>query len=172
VPHLHTPARLVAFGAGLAGIVCLALAGALFMTGRIGGEQILGEVEITESQLARLDREVHSAMAGGAPDPGDDDVALCRELGAAVQVAPGDAVVLYDESGSVIGRGTLGPARMEGDRTSAPSGDVTVCQMQFYIGDIRRTDKVTLEVGSVRRGTYSMDQLEADQWFMVLRLGS
>jgi hypothetical protein len=163
---------LVVFGAGLASLICIALAGALFMTGQIGREQILGEVEITESQLARLDREVHSAMGGGAPDAGDDHVALCRELAAAVHVAPDDAVVLYDESGSVVGRGTLGPARIEGDRTSAPSGDVTVCQMQFYIGDFRRTDTVTLEVGSVRRATYRTDELEANQWFMVLRLGS
>jgi hypothetical protein len=162
---------MVAAGLGLVAVIGVAVVGALFATGEISGRQISGEVVIVESQLARLDREVHAGLAGASLTPGDGDTGLCLELAAAEDVAPGDPVVVYDAGGVVIGRGALGGAHPE-TGGHEPSGNVQVCVFRFYIDDIRPTDSVAIEISGTRRATYSASEFKDHRWFVSIPLGS
>jgi hypothetical protein len=111
-------------------------------------------------------------MAGGAPDPAGAGVGLCLRLADAVNAAPGRPIVLYDEAGSVTGKGTLGPALAIAESPLEGYEDIVVCKLSFRVDDIRRTRSVTIEIGSQRRATYPADELDAQGWYVELPLGS
>ena len=143
----------------------------LVATGQIGGRQIVGEVRIIESQVARFDRQVHAALGAGTQSFEEGDRGLCLGLAAAQQVAPGGEVVLYDERGSVIGRGALGGARVASVAAESAS-DSQVCAFEFSIPDVRRTDSLVVEVGGTRRATYAASEFTGRQWFVSIPVGS
>ena len=166
--RLH--ARLVAAGLGLAAIVGLAVAMS-FATGDIDARTLTGEFTITESQVARFDREVHDALARATPDPLESDLGLCLQLAKAVDVAAGQPVLVYDEAGSIIGQGALGRAESVTDARREPSDAFTVCQLRFRVDEIRPSRTVTIAIGS-RRTTYRTEQLDAQRWHLAIPLGS
>lgn len=169
---LRSRAGLVVAGIGLAAMVGLGTLAALFATGQIAGRTLSGEVRIVESQTARFDRQVHASVADTRPAPGNVDVRLCLQLGAAVDAAPGQSIVIYDVGGSVIGRGTLGQPEQSFDQARPANASHVVCRLPFRIGDVRRTDAVRIELGSHTRATYDTDALDRRGWYVELELGS
>jgi hypothetical protein len=169
---LRSRAGLVVAGIGLVAMVGFATLAVLFATGEIGGRTLSGEVRIVESQTARFDRQVHANVVDARPERGNVDVGLCLELADAVDVAPGHAIVLYDDGGSVIGHGTLGQPEPAIDETRPASAGTVVCQLPFRVGDVRRTDSVRVEIGSHARATYDTAALDSRDWYVELEVGS
>jgi hypothetical protein len=171
MPVLRSRTRILVAAFSLLAIGGIAVVGALLATGEIGGRQIFGEVQITESQFARFDRQLHGGMAVASLDPGDGDTGLCLELAAAEGVAPGDPVVLYSEDGVVIGRGALSQAHVD-FLNQEPDDSNQVCVFRFHIDDIRHTDSVAVEIGGTQRATYRASEFEGRRWSVQIPLGS
>jgi hypothetical protein len=171
MPLLRSRTRILVAAFGLLAIGGIAVVGALFATGEIGGRQIFGEVQITESEFARFDRELRSGLAGANLDPGTDDTGRCLKLAAAEDIAPGDRVVLYNEGGVVIGRGALGRAIQE-SKSREPNEVIPVCVFRFYIDDIRQTDSVGIEISGTPRATVHASEFEGRRWSVQIPLGS
>lgn len=169
---LRSRAGLVVAGIGLVAMIGLATLAVLFATGQIAGRTLSGEVRIVESQTARFDRQVHASVAETRPAPGNVDIRLCLQLGAVVDAAPGHSIVIYDGSGSVIGRGTLGQPEPSIDQPRPAYASHVACRLPFRIGDVQRTDAVRIEIGSHTRATYDTEALDRRGWYLELELGS
>ena len=159
-------------GIGLLAVAGLATVAVLFGTGEIGGRTLMGEIRIVESQTARFDRQVHANVVDTRPEPGRVDAVLCLNLAGAVDVAPGHPIVLYDAGGSEIGQGTLGQPEPSIDETRSPYADTVVCRLPFRVGDVRRTDAIRIDIGSLTRATFDIAALDSRGWYVELELGS
>jgi hypothetical protein len=129
-----------------------------------------GEFTIFESQVARFDREVHDALARPTPDPLESDLGLCLRLSKALDVAAGQAVVVYNEAGFVIGQRLVGhPASVNVARRE-PDDAFTICRMRFRVDEIRPSRTMTIVVGD-RRTTLRATELEANGWNLEIPVG-
>lgn len=91
----------------------------------------------------------------------------CSAAMSAVSLTPGQTVNVYDGSGSVIGRGTLGGA-LAPVPTGSPTGDQD-CAVAFVVDGVPRATDYTVEVGP-NRATFASYDLDRRGWDIELPL--
>ena len=155
----------------IAALLALAMLCAVLLPAWYEARTLNGEITIMENEVARFDREVHSALAGYKPGPREGDLSLCLQLANAVDVAAGQPVVVYDEGGSVIGQGALGRAESVTDARREPSDAFTVCRLPFRVDEIRASGAVTIKIGA-RQSTLYASELDAQGWKLQIPVGS
>ncbi|MGH2655922.1 MAG: hypothetical protein ACRDIZ_04385 [Actinomycetota bacterium] len=78
----------------------------------------------------------------------------------------GQEVVVKDESGKVLGTGSLGPGRV-----AEVVDPFVACQFAFRIEDVGNADFYAVEVSHRGEIRFSKDELEQDDWHVALTLG-
>jgi len=124
---------------------------------------LTGAVTWVDTAQAQFDRDVHAALRGASPTSG----AGCSAAMTGVSLAPGQTVSVYDASGSIIGRGSLGAA-LAPVPTGSPTGD-RQCAVSFVVGGVPRATDYTVEVGA-HRATYASYDLDSVGWDVELPL--
>jgi hypothetical protein len=124
---------------------------------------LTGAVTWVDTAQAQFDRDVHAALRGASPTSGAD----CSAAMTGVSLAPGQTVSVYDASGSIIGRGSLGAA-LAPVPTGSPTGD-RQCAVSFVVGGVPRATDYTVEVGA-HRTTYASYDLDSVGWDVELPL--
>ena len=124
---------------------------------------LTGAVTWVDTAEAQFDRDVHAALRGDSPTSGAD----CSAAMTGVSLAPGQTVSVYDEVGSIIGRGSLGAA-LAPVPTGSPTGDQH-CAVSFVVDGVPRATDYTIEVGG-HRATYASYDLESVGWDVELPL--
>jgi hypothetical protein len=89
----------------------------------------------------------------------------CVTEGGYSDVGPGTSVTVEDETGRVVGVGTLGEGRLD-------YGSEAVCVFPFTVVGVPRAAFYTVSVG--RRGglAFSFEDLSSQGWFAGLTLGT
>lgn len=145
------------------------LAGVL-VTAQPGTRSLAGVVTLVESEMAKFDRDVREGLAARSIPATDAERLRCAAMGTDAFVSPGQAVVMYDEEGTVLGRGLLGEAvpipvlDPQSGRTSMS------CRLPFEITAVERKGNVTFEIGSRDRRTYTSRELGAVDWNLEVRI--
>ena len=124
---------------------------------------LTGAVTWVDTAQAQFDRDVHAALRGASPTSG----AGCSAAMTGISLAPGQTVSVYDASGSIIGRGSLGAA-LAPVPTGSPTGDQQ-CAVSFVVGGVPRATDYTVEVGA-HRATYASYDLDSVGWDVELPL--
>jgi hypothetical protein len=122
---------------------------------------LTGAVTWVDTGQAQFDRDLHAGMGGTSPT----SVTGCAAALSDVSLAPGQTVMVYDGSGSVIGRGSLGPAR-----APVPTGAATRdqdCAVSFVVDGVPRATDYTVEVGP-HRATFASYDLDSRGWDIEL----
>ena len=128
---------------------------------------LTGAVTWVDTAQAQFDRDVHGGWSypiQHLPAP-----SRCIEAMEAVSLVPGQAVNVYDGSGSVIGRGALG-ATLAPVSNASSNGD-RECAVTFAVKGVPRAAEYTVEVGP-QRVTYASYDLDAAGWDIELPLVS
>ena len=128
---------------------------------------LTGAVTWIDTAQAQFDRDVHGGWSHPIqrlPEP-----TQCVEAMLAVSLVPGQTVNVYDEWGSIIGRGALGPALAPAVMASS-NGDRD-CAVTFVVDGVPRATDYTVEVGT-HRVTYPSYDLESAGWDIELPLAS
>lgn len=126
---------------------------------------LTGVVTWVDTAQAQFDRDVHRELAFPSPSPQPE----CAEAMLAVSLAPGQSVDVYDGSGAIIARGSLGPALAPVSNGSS-SGDQE-CAVTFKVPAIPRTTDYVVEVGR-HRASYASYDLDSADWDIQLPLAS
>jgi len=151
-------------------LVGLAMLAGVLVTAQPGTRTLAGVVTLVESEMAKFDRDVREGLAAKSIPPTDAERLRCAAMGNDAFVLPGQAVVMYDEEGTVLGRGLLGEAQPipvldpQSGRTSMS------CRLPFEIAAVERKGIVTFEIGSRDRRTYTSRELEAVDWNLEVRI--
>jgi hypothetical protein len=145
------------------------LAGAL-LTAEPTTRTLSGMVTLLEGEVAKFDRDVHEGLAARPIPAADAGRLRCSAIGADAQVLPGQAIVMYDEDGIVLGRGLLGPPEPMAVTDPSTGRTSMSCRLPFEIDAIERTGNVTLEIGSRGLRTYTSRELDASGWNVELRI--
>ena len=124
---------------------------------------LTGVITWVDTAQAQFDRDVHAALRGESPISGAD----CSAAMTGVSLAPDQTVSVYDASGSIIGRGSLGAA-LAPVRTGSPTGDQH-CAVSFVVDGVPRATDYTVDVGG-HRATYASYDLESVGWDVELPL--
>jgi hypothetical protein len=149
-------------------LVAVAVITGLVVTGEIAGRRLTGAVVVFETDVARFERDIRANLTGSTPFPEDDEQGMCAAA-ASLGLTRGQTVVLHDEAGLVIGRGTLG--RAEAIREAGSSATTgALCRLPFSIVDIRSSRRLSIEVGSRTMATYDSAELDARFWHLELRV--
>ena len=126
---------------------------------------LTGAVTWVDTAQAQFDRDVH----GGWSYPIDrlPSPKQCVDAMLAVSLVPGQTVNVYDSSGAVIGRGSLGSA-LPPVPTGSPAGDRD-CAVSFVVDGLPPATDYTIELGPYR-ATYPSYDLESAGWDIELPL--
>jgi hypothetical protein len=127
---------------------------------------LTGQVTWVDTARAQFDRDVHGGWVyptDRLPSPAD-----CIEAMYAVALVPGQTINVYDTSGSVVARGSLGSASAPVSNTSS-TGDRS-CAVSFTVSGVPRATDYVVEVGA-NRAMYPSYALEAKGWDIELPLG-
>ena len=91
----------------------------------------------------------------------------CSGSGGYSDIAQGAPVTVKNQSGTVIGSGSLGPGTIEGDTTA-----VRACVFPFQVDDVSDAEFFQVEIS--RRGvlSYSKADMEANGWTLHFSLGN
>jgi hypothetical protein len=169
---MESASRVSAVAAVASAIVLIGfavLAGAL-VTAEPATRTVVGVVTLVEGELAKFDRDVHDGL-NLAPIPATDAPRLrCSALATDSLVLPGQAVVIYDEDGEVLGRGQLGQAEPAPVVDPQTGRTAMSCRLPFQITAVDRTGNVTIGIGSRDRHTYTSKELEAADWNLEVRI--
>ena len=87
----------------------------------------------------------------------------CVGQGGYSDIAPGTQVQVTNQSGAIIGTGTLGSV--------TASGDGTTCAFPFIVMGLPRATFYGIQVSHRGQQDYSFSQLQADIWRVSLQLG-
>jgi hypothetical protein len=150
-------------------IALAVLAGAL-VTAEPATRPLAGMVTLVEGEFAKFDRDVRDGLELGPIPPTDASRLRCSAMGTDAQVLPGQAIVMYDEDGIVLGRGLLGPPEPMAVTDPSTGRTSMSCRLPFEIDAIERTGNVTLEIGSRGLRTYTSRELDASDWNVELRI--
>jgi hypothetical protein len=160
----------VAAVAGAIVLVGLAVLAGALVTAEPTTRTLAGVVTLVEGEVAKFDRDVRDGLELGPIPPTDAPRVRCSAIGTDAQVLPGQAIVMYDEDGVVLGRGLLG--QLEAVPVADPTTGRTSmsCRLPFEIDAIDRKGNVTFEIGSRERRTYTSRELDASNWNVELRI--
>jgi hypothetical protein len=164
--------RVSTVGAVVGAIVLVGLAvlAGVLVTAVPATRTLAGVVTLIEGDVAKFDRDVHEGLATRPTPVADAERRRCSAIGTDAQVLPGQAIVVYDEDGVVLGQGILGqpdPVAVSNPRTGRVSMS---CRLHFEIDAIDRTGNVTFEIGSRERRTYTSRELDASNGNVELRI--
>jgi hypothetical protein len=160
----------IAAVAGAIVLIGLAVLAGAFVTAEPMTRTLAGMVTLIEGEVTKFDRDVHEGLVAGPISLADARRLRCSTISTDAKVLPGQAIVMYDEDGAVLGRGVLGPTE------PVPVADPTTgrtsmsCRLPFEIDAIERTGNVTFEIGDQERRTYTSKELDASKWNIELRI--
>jgi hypothetical protein len=159
----RTPSILAIVGAVVLVASAVLVARVIVAQGAV--RTLTGAVTWVDTAAAQFDRDVH----GGWSYPIDHlpSPKRCVDAMLAVSLVPGQTVNVYDASGSIIGRGTLGAA-LSPVPTGASTGDQE-CAVSFAVDGVPRTTDYTVEVGR-HRATFTRYDLDSAAWHIELPL--
>jgi hypothetical protein len=158
----RTPSILAIVGAVV--LVASAVLVARMIVAQGAVRTLTGAVTWVDTAAAQFDRDVH----GGWSYPIDrlPSPKRCVDAMLAVSLVPGQTVNVYDGTGSIIGRGSLGAAQAPVPTGSA--GDEG-CAVSFVVDGLPRATDYTVEVGR-HRATYTGYDLDSAGWDIELPL--
>jgi hypothetical protein len=146
-------------------VVGLAVLAVRLVTAPPKTETLTGGITIALTPMDVFARDVRAAMESSSVQDVAAERDACRlEVGGAT-IEPGRQIVLYDEAGVVIGRGTLGPGH---DRSAAEAAG-SRCRLPFVIEGIRTSRLVAIGLGVPgERIAYTAADLDAQDWSVEL----
>ena len=161
-------ASTVAAVLGAIVLIGLAMLAGTIATAEPPTRSLAGVVTLVEGEMAKFDRDVHEGLAARRVPAADARRLRCSAIGTDALVLPGQAIVMYDEDGVVLGRGLLGqpePVPVADPTTGRPSMS---CRLRFELHAVDRKGNVTLQIGSRERRTYTSKELDANDWNVEL----
>ena len=169
---MESSSRVSTAAAVLGAIVLIGLAvlAGLLATAEPPTRSLAGVVTLVEGEIAKFDRDVHEGLAARPILAADAPRLRCSALGTDAQVLPGQAIVMYDEDGVVLGRGLLGqpePVPVADPTTGRTSMS---CRLPFEMNAVDRNGNVSLQIGDRERRTYTSKELDASNWNVELRI--
>ncbi|HET9083286.1 MAG TPA: hypothetical protein VFN41_02705 [Candidatus Limnocylindrales bacterium] len=159
----RTPSILAVVAAFVLVASAILVARAIVAQGAV--RTLTGAVTWVDTAQAQFDRDVH----GGWSYPMDrlPSPKQCVDAMLAVSLVPGQTVNVYDSTGSIIGRGSLGSA-MTPVPTGSFAGDRD-CSVSFVVDGLPRASGYTVEIGP-HRATYASYDLDSAGWDIELPL--
>jgi hypothetical protein len=156
-PNDTTPSPATSTRPRTLALVGIVAAGALvlwaFVAGPLASHTLSGDITVADTEVSEfLDPSVITSATGG----------FCTTSGGYSDIAFGTAVVVKDAKGEIIATGALGIGETTGSR---------ICQFPLTVKGIPNSDFYSVEVSHRGALSYSIDELESEDWTLHLSLG-
>jgi hypothetical protein len=169
---MESSSRVSTAAAVLGAIVLIGLAvlAGLQATAEPTTRSLAGVVTLVEGEIAKFDRDVHEGLAVRPILTADAPRLRCFALGTDAQVLPGQAIVMYDEDGVVLGRALLGQPEPVPVADPTTGRTTMSCRIPFELNAVDRKGNVSLQIGDRERRAYTSKELDASNWNVELRI--